>query len=136
MNVAPTLRAEFIVIVQVVPLHDDPLHSSNVELLPGVSVIVTTIPAVKFAVHPTLDPVLQLIPAGLLVSVPVPVPEIVAVNAYVGRLNVAVTDFAALIVTTHVPVPVHAPLHPANVLGGFALPPLGVAVNVTTVPAL
>ena len=123
--------------VQVVPPHDCPPHCTNVELLPGVSVIVTTIPEVKFAVHPVLDPVVQLIPAGLLVSVPVPVPKTVAVNANVGKLNVAVTDFAALIVTTHVPVVfVHAPLHPANVLGGFALPPLGVAVNVTTVPEL
>jgi hypothetical protein len=29
-------------------------------------------------------------------------------------LNVAVTDFAAVIVTVHAPVPEHAPLHPAN----------------------
>ena len=45
------------------------------------------------------------------------------------RVNVAVTAFAASIVTMHDPVPVHAPLQPANVEA-----PSGVAVNVTTVP--
>ena len=44
-------------------------------------------------------------------------------------LNVAVTLRAALIVTWHVPVPLHAPLHPANID-----PLAGVAVSVTTVP--
>ena len=44
------------------------------------------------------------------------------------RLNVAVTDLAAFIVTVHVPVPVHAPLHPAN-----EEPVAAAAVNVTTV---
>ena len=43
--------------------------------------------------------------------------------------NVAVTILAADIVTTHVPVPEHAPLQPANV------PLVGVAVSVTMVPA-
>jgi hypothetical protein len=45
------------------------------------------------------------------------------------RVNVAVTDFAASIVTTHEPVPVHAPLQPPNVEV-----PSGVAVSVTIVP--
>jgi hypothetical protein len=43
---------------------------------------------------------------------------------------VAVTDRAALIVTTQFPVPVHAPLHPVNVDVAS-----GAAVNVTCVPA-
>ena len=55
---------------------------------------------------------------GLLHGVPVPV-----------VLKVAVTDCAAFIATVHVPVPVQAPLHPANV------DPLAAdAVRVTDVP--
>ena len=51
-------------------------------------------------------------------------------NVKVEVLNVATTDSAAFIVTTHVPVPEHpAPLQPAN-----AEPEPGVAVSVTTVP--
>ena len=46
-------------------------------------------------------------------------------------MNVAVTDFAASIVTTHVPVPVHAPDQPANVVLAS-----GAAVSVTGVPWL
>jgi hypothetical protein len=44
-------------------------------------------------------------------------------------LNVAVTVSAAFIVTWQVPVPLHAPLHPANVD-----PSEGVAASVTTDP--
>src|SRR3990172_4952780 len=45
------------------------------------------------------------------------------------RLNVAVTDLAASIVTVHVPVPVHAPDQPPKVE-----PVEAAAVSVTTVP--
>jgi hypothetical protein len=44
-------------------------------------------------------------------------------------VNVAVTDRVAVIATVHGPVPVHAPLHPANVE-----PLVDVAVNVIDVP--
>jgi hypothetical protein len=44
--------------------------------------------------------------------------------------NVAVTDWAAFIITVHAPVPVHAPAHPWNT--AFLLE--GVAVRVTVVP--
>jgi hypothetical protein len=47
------------------------------------------------------------------------------------RTNRAATAFEASIVTTHVPVPVHAPLHPLN-----AEPVAGMALSVTTVPFL
>jgi hypothetical protein len=44
-------------------------------------------------------------------------------------VNVAVTDRVAVIATVHGPVPVQAPVHPANVE-----PFVGVAVNVIDVP--
>lgn len=68
----------------------------------------------------------QLMPAGLLVTVPVP--ETLTVSGYVG-LNVAVKAVAALTVTVQAPVPEHAPLHPPNI----ELAPAD-AVSVTCVP--
>lgn len=69
----------------------------------------------------------QLMPAGLLVTVPAPEVETVNVNVFV---KVAVTVRAALIVTTQFPTPEQpAPLQPEKI----ALAP-GVAVRVTTVP--
>ncbi len=47
----------------------------------------------------------------------------------VARLKVAVTDCAAFIVTEHAPVPLQAPLQPAN-----TDPAAAVAVSETTVP--
>jgi hypothetical protein len=74
-----------------------------------------------------------MIPAGLLVTVPVPVPawssDTVRVKLGGGMLNVAVTDSAAAIVTKQLPVPVHAPLQPAN-----TDPVAGVSNRVTIVP--
>jgi hypothetical protein len=46
-------------------------------------------------------------------------------------LNVAVTDCALDNVTEHAPVPVHAPLHPPNVLDAS-----GVALKLIEVPLL
>ena len=71
----------------------------------------------------------QVIPVGVLDTMPVPVPAGVT-----ARMNscakFAVMDVFALIVTVQVPVPVHAePLQPVN-----AKPAAGVAVNVTLVP--
>jgi hypothetical protein len=55
----------------------------------------------------------QLIPLGLLVTVPFPV--LVTVKAKLLRVKWAVTVFAASIVTTHVPVAaVQAPLQPVK----------------------
>jgi hypothetical protein len=44
-------------------------------------------------------------------------------------MNVAVTEILAAIVTVQLPVPLHAPDHPAKVD-----PELGVAVSITDVP--
>ena len=72
-----------------------------------------------------------MIPAGADVTVPAPVPCRVTVSGYVASVNVAVTTWAAFIVTTQVPVPVHPPpAQPANVE-----PVPAAAVNVTICPA-
>ena len=72
----------------------------------------------------------QVIPAGLEETEPVPVPVLDTVSVERLQGELAVTDFAASTVTTHVPVPEHpAPDHPVK----FE-PVAGVAVNVTTVP--
>ena len=69
-------------------------------------------------------------PAGSLITVPDPVPLLLTLNWYWFKVKVAVTDLAALIVTTQVPVPVQpSPLQPVNVE-----PVAVVAVRVTTVP--
>src|SRR5438094_8434832 len=69
-------------------------------------------------------------PAGELVTVPLPVPALLTVSAKLGRLKVAVTVVAVETVTTQVPVPEHPPpLQPLKVE-----PAAGLAVNVTAVP--
>jgi hypothetical protein len=55
--------------VEFVPLHA-PDHPANDEFVAGVSVNVTRVPILKLALHVGA----QLIPAGLLETVPVPVP--------------------------------------------------------------
>jgi len=98
-----------------------------VEPAPGVAVSVTAVPLAKLKLHVFG----QLIPVGLLVTVPAPVPALVTVICTVGtvEVNVAVTEVAAVGVTAHVPVPLQAPDQLANV----ELAP-GVAVSVTAVP--
>ena len=73
----------------------------------------------------------QLTPDGDEVTVPLPVPAFVTVNAYVAPepLNVAVTERAAVMDTAQFPVPLHAPLQPANVE-----PLAAAAVSVTDAP--
>ena len=51
----------------------------------------------------------QVIPAGLLVTVPLPVPAFTTVSVDCGRLNVAVTTGACVILTVQEPVPLHPP---------------------------
>lgn len=68
-------------------------------------------------------------PAGLDVTVPVPVPFFVTVNACCVSVKFAFTAFIAVIETLHVPVPVHAPPQPVNVE-----PVVAAGVNVTIAP--
>ena len=72
-------------------------------------------------------------PAGLLVTVPEPVPLLVTVSAcVVVAVKPAVTVWDAFMLTVHAPVPEQpAPLQPVKVE-----PLAGVAVSVTLVPLL
>ncbi len=125
-KVAVTLVAEFTVTLHVpVPVQAPP-QPVNAIPASGAAVRITGVPAVNENEH--VAP--QLIPAGLLVTVPVPVPNFETVSASCG-VKVAVTFSAALMVTLQAPVPVQAPLQPVN-----TEPAAGVAARLTTVPEL
>src|SRR2546428_2454428 len=125
-KVAVTVVAAESVIVHVpVPEQPPPLQPVKAEPAAGLALRGTTLPLAKLAdqVAP------HVIPAGLLVTVPAPVPALETVSANVGA-KVAVTVVAAESVIGHVPVPEQPPpLQPVKVE-----PPAGVAVRVTTVP--
>jgi hypothetical protein len=57
----------------------------------------------------------QLMPAGLLVTCPVPVPVSETLSVKPIPLKFAVTLWAAFMVTMQEPVPLHAPPQPAKV---------------------
>jgi hypothetical protein len=90
-----------------VPVHA-PLHPEKLSLLVGVAVSVMAVFWGKLAAHV----VGQLIPAGLLVTTPVPLPAVVTVSDSLVALNVALTFSAAAMVRVQAAVPEHAPLHP------------------------
>ena len=131
LKLAVTLLAASIVTTQLpVPLHA-PLQPPNVLPLAAAAVSVTTVPDVNAAEHVPG----HAMPPALDDTLPVPVPlvetESVKLGGGVtGGLNVAVTLWAASMVTVQLPVPEQAPVHPANVL-----PLVGVAVSRTVVPA-
>jgi hypothetical protein len=127
-NFAPTACTELMLTVQLpVPEHA-PVQPVNVEPVAGVAVKVTAVPLANAAEQ--VAP--QEMPVGALVTVPLPAPVLLTVSVTLCWANVAVTDWAALIVTVHVPVPVQpAPLQPVNVE-----PVAGVAVNVTAAPVV
>ena len=71
-----------------------------------------------------------MIPAGLDVTVPLPVPVLSTVRVKLGSAKLAVTVVAVLIVTVHGPVPEQPPpLQPVKVD-----PPVGAAASDTGVP--
>ena len=58
----------------------------------------------------------QSMPAGLLVTLPLPVPAFATVRSWSGRVNVAVDRLRGVIETVQVAeAPVHAPFQPVNV---------------------
>src|SRR5213076_2587955 len=87
LNVAVTVVAALKVTVQVpVPEQPPPLQPVKIEPAAGVALRVITVPLAKLAVH--VAP--QLIPAGALVTVPLPVPAGVTVRVKVCSVKVAV----------------------------------------------
>jgi hypothetical protein len=111
-----------------VPEQPPPDHPWNTDPGDAAAVRVTLELVVKLPVH--VAP--QLIPAGEEVTVPVPVPVRFTVRLKVPSANVAVTFLAALIVTTHCPVPEQpSPDQPWKVM-----PVPAFAVSVTVVPSL
>jgi hypothetical protein len=129
LKVAVTLVLAAKVTVQVpVPEHPPPVQPANVEPELGVAVSVTAVPLAKLA----LQACPQLMPEGLLVTVPVPVPLSCTVSCTGGMVDVlkaAETLVPAETSTVQLPVPLHAPVQPANVE-----PELAAAVSVTDVP--
>jgi hypothetical protein len=109
-----------------VPVHA-PLQPVKAEPAAGVAVRLTAAP------DPNVEEqvVPQLIPVGRLVMLPVPVPDLLIFNVYVGR-KVAVTSTSEVTVTEHDPVPEQAaPLQPAN-----TDPAAATGVRVTIAPEL
>src|SRR2546422_8375468 len=82
-----------------VPEQPPPVQPVKVEPAAGVAVSVTAVPLAKLAVH--VAP--QVMPAGALVTVPLPVPALLTVSAKIGRAKVAVTGVAAPRGTVQVP---------------------------------
>ena len=105
------MRAWSIVTTQApTPVHA-PVQPENAEVPPAVAVSATIVPWSKVAAQ--VAP--QVMPTGFEVIVPAPVPPTEVVSVYCRSRKSAATVLAASIVTTHGPVPVQAPLHPANV---------------------
>jgi hypothetical protein len=127
-NVAVTVVTAFKLRTQFpVPLQPPPLQPANVEPDAAVAVSVTLVPA-AYASEQSVE---QLMPAGLLVTVPLPIRLTVNVTGVEVAVNVAVIEVLTVILRIQLPVPLHPPpLQPANVD-----PDAGVAVSVTMVPA-
>ena len=119
--------ADIVTVQPPVPLHPPPDQPAKTEPAAACWVRVTTVPCWKFAAHTAP----QVIPEGLLVTVPDPAPDFDTVNAKLGiTSNCAVTLRTALIVTTHCAVPLQPPPdHPVKLD-----PAPAVAVRVTWVP--
>jgi hypothetical protein len=129
-NAAPTLLAAFIVRTQ---LDDDPLQAplqaENTLPVAGEALSVTTVPLAKDWAQP--DVPLQRIPAGLDVTVPLPLLATCSAKyCTVGeKLAPTVTPAAPSVIVQVLALPEHDPLQPVK-----TKPDAGVAVSVTAVP--
>src|ERR1700722_4680890 len=114
-KVAVTLLAALTVTLQVVVPVQAPDQPAKVLVVTGVSVSVTAVPGAKLMEH-AVDVAEQLIPVGVLVTVPLPAPARETVNgmSVTGAVNVAVTLSEAANVTVHALVPEQLPPHPPN----------------------
>ena len=113
---------------ELVPEQPPPDQPLNVDSDAAVAVRVTCWPKPKLP-ESLLQLVPQLIPAGLLVTVPDPVPPFSTVRVRVCRVKLAVTVVLAFMVTVQELVPEQPPPdHPVNVD-----PTAGDAVNLTDV---
>jgi hypothetical protein len=90
VNVATTARRALPISVQgPVPVHPPPLHPSNREPALGAAVSVTTALLLREA---SVHPLPQRIPAGELLTVPLPLPDLVTVRLSVAWAVVAHTS--------------------------------------------
>jgi hypothetical protein len=130
LNMAVTVTSVVILITHgSVAEHPPPLHPVKTD--PGLAAAVRVMDWPSEYDSIQSNP--QLIPAGLLVTVPDPKPDLTTLSSCMEsliRLNVAVTVISASIVNEHVLVPEHPPpTQPAKVESGSAW-----AVKVTTLP--
>jgi len=127
VKVAVTVWSAFITTIQEpVPLQPPPLQPVNVEPPVGEAVSTTVLPIGKSATQV----VPQAIPLGLLVTVPVPVPDVVTVNWCVAGMVLNVADTLAVPVTVQAPLPEQAPPQLTN-----DEPAAAAAFKATEVPA-
>ena len=111
-NSAPTVCGPLIVTVQAPKPEHTPVQPTKTASTSVAAVSVTVEPPAKLASHATPQPM----PEGTLSTRPVPDPVCVteSMRLLASTTNVAVTDCTLSMVTTHAPVPVHAPDQPAN----------------------
>jgi hypothetical protein len=125
VNVATTDFALSRVTAQVPLPLQAPLQPAKFEFASGVTVSVTR----AFAPYASPQSSPQSMPAGMLFTVPLPVPVLLTERANGCRVKVAVTDFAASIVTTQASVPLQASLQPVKMESSSA-----VTVRITVFP--
>jgi hypothetical protein len=114
-----------------VPVQDPFDHPAKKEPVAGRAVRVTLVPLGNEPVHvlPLVVP-LQVRPAGLLLTEPLPLPTIgTLIVTFTSAVNVAVTDLFPSMVKRQVADPLQFPLHPVKVK-----PLAACAVNSTWVP--
>lgn len=128
VNSAFTVWLEFIATTQApVPLHPPPFQPVNVDPPAAVAVRVTELPLTKLAEHELP----QEMPLGVLVTVPIPVPDFVTFKVAVLATALKIAAIVAVVRTVHDPVPEQLPpLQPPK-----ADPAAAAAVSVTVAPA-